>query len=207
MEVLLGLVILIGSAILHEVMHGWVANKLGDPTARIMGRLTLNPLPHIDPVMSIIVPALLLFSGSPIIFGAAKPVPVDPRHFKDPKKDMAIVALAGPLTNLAIAGVSAVLFNLMYFIPSLNFLTPVFFLISLYNLMLCFVNLIPIPPLDGSRVMSAILPDEIARTYNSIDRIGFFLLFFLLTFPIGSFSLGRILDSLLSTSLRLLGMQ
>src|SRR5437868_2496192 len=113
MELLLGLVVLIFSAILHEIMHGWVANKFGDPTARIMGRLTLNPIPHIDPVMSIILPALLLFSGSPIIFGAAKPVPVDPRHFKDPKKDMAIVALAGPMTNLGLAIIGALLFHVL----------------------------------------------------------------------------------------------
>ena len=107
MELVIGLVILILSAILHEVMHGFTAFKLGDPTAKILGRLTLNPLPHIDPVMSVIIPALLVFSGSPIIFGAAKPVPINPIHFKDPKKDMALVALAGPLTNLFLAIISA----------------------------------------------------------------------------------------------------
>lgn len=203
MELLLGLFVLLFSAILHEIMHGWVANKLGDPTARIMGRLTLNPIPHIDPVMSIILPALLLFSGSPIIFGAAKPVPVDPRHFKDPKKDMAIVALAGPVTNLVLAVIAALLFHLTSGIPILS---NVLMLVVVYNLILCFINLIPIPPLDGSRVITAILPDDLARTYNSIERIGFFLVFFLLVFPLGSFSLSRLLNSLLYSSLKLLGL-
>lgn len=203
MELLLGLFVLLFSAILHEIMHGWVANKLGDPTARIMGRLTLNPIPHIDPVMSIILPALLLFSGSPIIFGAAKPVPIDPRHFKDPKKDMAIVALAGPVTNLVLAVAAGLLFHLTSGIPILS---NVLMLVVVYNLILCFINLIPIPPLDGSRVITAILPDDLARTYNSIERIGFFLVFFLLVFPLGSFSLSNLLDSLLYSSLKLLGL-
>ncbi|KKS70660.1 MAG: Peptidase M50, partial [Candidatus Daviesbacteria bacterium GW2011_GWA2_42_7] len=103
MEFLIPIVILVASAILHEIMHGVVADRLGDPTARIMGRLTLNPIPHLDPIMSILLPTLLVLSGSPIIFGAAKPVPVNPIHFRDPKKDMALTALSGPLTNIALA--------------------------------------------------------------------------------------------------------
>ncbi|MBI2036174.1 site-2 protease family protein, partial [Candidatus Microgenomates bacterium] len=97
MELIIGLIILIYSAILHEVAHGFVAERLGDPTARLMGRLTLNPKPHIDPMMSIALPLILILSGSPIIFGAAKPVPVDPFNLKEGRKDMSIVALAGPL--------------------------------------------------------------------------------------------------------------
>ena len=100
---LFSLLVLLFSAIFHEYAHGWVANRLGDPTARLLGRLTLNPIPHIDLFSSILLPALLLAVGSPIIFGAAKPVPVNPIHFRDPKKDMALVALCGPLTNLLIA--------------------------------------------------------------------------------------------------------
>src|SRR5436190_10300318 len=99
MEIVLPLIVLLFSAILHEIMHGVVANRLGDPTARIMGRLTLNPIPHLDPVMSVVAPALMLIaSNGTFAFGAAKPVPVNPVHFKDPKKDMALVGLAGPLT-------------------------------------------------------------------------------------------------------------
>src|SRR3989344_200205 len=165
MEFLIPLVILIFSAVLHEIMHGAVADKLGDPTARIMGRLTVNPIPHLDPLMSVLLPALLVFSGSPVIFGAAKPVPVNPIHFKDPKKDMALVALAGPLTNIALALISA---QIIRFLPSGaeplwgGALSSFLFLVVIYNLMLAIINLIPIPPLDGSKVLAAILPDDLA---------------------------------------------
>lgn len=206
---LLGLVILICSAILHEIMHGWTASKLGDPTARLLGRLTLNPLPHIDPIMSILVPLLLVISGSPIIFGAAKPVPVNPMNLRDGRKDMALVALAGPATNLVIALISALFFHLTsqpIFQTNLSLLTPVFFLITLYNLMLGFINLIPIPPLDGSKVFSVLLPDELARAYMSIERFGFILVFMLLAFPFGPFSLSGFLSFLIFRSMELLGL-
>lgn len=203
MLMLLGLVILIASAILHEIMHGWVASKLGDPTAKIMGRLTLNPLPHIDPIMSVLVPVLLLFSGSPIIFGAAKPVPVNPIHFKDPRKDMALVALAGPGTNIVLALIGA---GLAHIFSSVFPLYYFFSLVTFYNLMLAFLNLIPIPPLDGSKVFSIILPDHIARTYLSIGSIGIFILFFLLLFPLGSFSLGSVLSYFIFQSMAFLGL-
>ncbi|HVT01080.1 MAG TPA: site-2 protease family protein [Patescibacteria group bacterium] len=202
MEIIIGVVVLVISAILHEIMHGVVADKLGDPTARVMGRLTLNPIPHIDPVMSILVPALLVMSGSPVIFGAAKPVPVNPIHFKDPKKDMALVSLAGPLTNLFIAIVAS---QIIRFIPLGYPLTTLFYTIVLYNLMLGFINLIPIPPLDGSKVLAAFLPNELALSYLSIDRIGIFILFALLLFPIGGFSLGDIISNLIIFSVHILG--
>ena len=203
MEILIPLVVLIFSAILHEVMHGFVANKLGDPTARILGRLTLNPIPHLDPIMSILVPALLIFSGSPIIFGAAKPVPIDPRNFKDPKKDMALAALAGPLTNLSLAIIAAFLIRFVF--QDAPLISPILYMIVLYNLILTIVNLIPIPPLDGSKVLVAFLPNELARAYLSIERFGIFILFFLLLSPIGSFSLGNIISQLILFSVRILG--
>src|SRR5690349_15414088 len=112
MDMLLGIIVIVFSAILHEVMHGFVADRLGDPTARHMGRLTLNPIPHIDPLNSIIIPAILIFSGSPIIFGAAKPVPVNPLNLHDGKKDLALVALAGPITNIMLAVIAALLLKL-----------------------------------------------------------------------------------------------
>lgn len=203
--VVIGLVILILSAILHEIMHGWVANKLGDPTARLLGRLTLNPLPHIDPIMSVLVPVLLVLTNAPIIFGAAKPVPVNPMHFKDPRKDMALVALAGPLTNIGIALVSALLYHLT--LPlNIPFLAPVLFLVTFYNLMLGFINLIPIPPLDGSKVFSVLLPDDLARSYMSIERFGFIIVFMLLAFPFGPFSLSSILSHFIFQSMNLLGL-
>src|SRR3989338_4493907 len=117
------LIILIFSAILHEVAHGFVAEKLGDPTARLAGRLTLNPKNHIDPFMSILLPLLLIISGSPVIFGAAKPVPVDPFNLKEGRKDIALVSLAGPLTNVFIAIIPSFLIKAIYFfinVPSEN---------------------------------------------------------------------------------------
>ncbi len=202
MGLLIPLIVLIFSAILHEVMHGVVADRLGDPTARVMGRLTLNPIPHIDPIMSIIVPALLIFSGSPILFGAAKPVPINPLHFKDPKKDMALTALAGPLTNIFIAVLAAFILKFARF----SGLEPFLYTVVLYNLILAFVNLIPIPPLDGSRVLAAILPNELASVYMSIERYGIFILFFLLLMPIGNLSLGFLINKLVMFSIGLLGL-
>lgn len=205
------ILILIFSAVLHEIMHGFVANKLGDPTAKLMGRLTLNPIPHIDPMMSVILPTILYFtSQGQVIFAAAKPVPVNPMHFKDPRKDMALVALAGPMTNFAIALVATGLMYLLLLagptngVPesfALGFTAFIIYRIIEINLFLGFLNLIPIPPLDGSKVFSILLPSDIARTYMSIESFGIFILFFLLSFPIGGFSLGELLSRLVSTSL------
>ena len=202
MEFLIPIAILVFSAILHEVMHGVVADKLGDPTARVMGRLTLNPIPHLDPIMSVLLPALLVISGSPIIFGAAKPVPVNPIHFKDPKKDMALTALAGPLTNMLLAIIAAQIIKIT---PAEPILHTILYSIVLYNLMLTIINLIPIPPLDGSKVLAAILPNDLARSYLAIEQFGIFILFFLLFFPIGGFSLGSIINDLILFSINLLG--
>lgn len=194
MGLLFSLVILIFSAILHEVAHGFVADRLGDPTARLMGRLTLNPLKHIDPVMSIILPALLLFSGSPILFGAAKPVPIDPFNLKEGRKDVALVSLAGPLTNMLLAVVASFLMRIFLFN---DFLFPILKLIVDINLLLAIFNLIPIPPLDGSKVFSMLLPEDSANAYLSIGSMGMFILFFLLLFPLGPFSLQEIMFNLL----------
>jgi len=203
MEILIPLVVLLFSAILHEIMHGVVADKLGDPTARVMGRLTLNPIPHLDPIMSIALPVLLLISGSPVIFGAAKPVPINPMHFKDPKKDMAITGLAGPLTNIALVLIAA--FIIRTFPIGIPFITSILYTIVLYNLILAIINLIPIPPLDGSRVLIAFLPNNLARIYLSIEPYGIFILFGLLLFPLGNFSLGFLINNLILYSVRLLG--
>ena len=202
MEFLIPIVILVASAILHEIMHGVVADRLGDSTARIMGRLTLNPIPHLDPIMSILLPTLLVLSGSPIIFGAAKPVPVNPIHFRDPKKDMALTALSGPLTNIALALVAS---QILRFLPLNPLIYTVLSSIVIYNLMLAIINLIPIPPLDGSKVLAAILPNEIARSYLAIEQFGIFILFFFLLFPIGGFSLGQLINNLILFSINLLG--
>lgn len=202
MELLLGLVVLIFSAILHEVAHGLVADRLGDPTARLMGRLTLNPIPHIDPIMSIALPLLLIFSGSPVIFGGAKPVPIDPYNLREGRKDVALVALAGPLTNVLLAvsasillhGLASVVPHLppdIYLTVSVNILYLLLYTIASYNILLAIFNLLPIPPLDGSKIFSLLLPEELAATYLSLSSIGMLILFFLLLFPIGGFSLSQ----------------
>lgn len=202
MEFLIPLLILIFSAMLHEVMHGLAADRLGDPTARLMGRLTLNPIPHLDPIMSILLPAMLVISGSPVIFGAAKPVPVNPVHFKDPKKDMALTALSGPLTNVLLAVLASQILKAIGFSSPL---APILYMVVLYNLMLTIINLIPIPPLDGSKVLAAILPDDLASIYLSLQQYGIFILFFLLFFPIGGFSLNQVISNLIFFSVNLLG--
>lgn len=200
--IVITLVVLLFSAILHEIMHGFIAEKLGDPTARVMGRLTLNPIPHIDPFMSILLPGILLLSGSPIIFGAAKPVPVNPIHLQDPKKDMALVALAGPLTNIVLAVASALLFHTFSVSPLVS---TILFTIVFYNLVLAIVNLIPIPPLDGSKVLGAVLPDSVARTYFSLEPFGLIILFMLFLIPIGGLSLGGLISQLVFSALTFLG--
>ena len=193
--------ILIFSAILHEVAHGFVAYRLGDPTAKIMGRLTLNPISHIDPVMSILLPLMLILSGSPVIFGAAKPVPVDPFNLREGRKDMALVALAGPLTNILLAILASILLNL----SGQTALAPLFYVMGTINLLLAIFNLLPIPPLDGSKVFSLILPEKEANAYLSLGSIGMFMIFFLLLFPIGGFSLGNFIFSLLNSAQQLIG--
>jgi Zn-dependent protease len=209
---LVSLVILVYSAILHEIAHGFVAEKLGDPTARLMGRLTLNPKSHIDPFMSILLPLLLIISGSPIVFGAAKPVPVDPFNFRDGRKDLAIVALAGPATNVLIAVIAAVFLKiLMIFAASSTsaLLIPVATFLALVvrmNLLLAIFNFIPIPPLDGSKVFALLLPEKEAAMYMSVGTFGILIIFFLLMFPIGGFSLQSVMFNLLTFSQHLLGL-
>ncbi len=202
MEILLPIVILVFSAILHEIMHGVVAEKLGDSTARIMGRLTLNPIPHLDPIGSILLPLLAIFGNTGIFFAWAKPVPINPLHFKDPKKDMALTALAGPLTNLLIAIVAA---QLLRFAKADDIIQAILFVTVRLNLALAVINLIPIPPLDGSKVLASILPNDLARSYLSIERFGIFILLALLLFPIGGFSLSELINNLTIFSLKFLG--
>jgi Zn-dependent protease len=204
---LLVVVVLIFSAILHEIAHGYVADKLGDPTARLMGRLTLNPKNHIDPVMSIILPLLLIFSGSPVVFGAAKPVPVDPFNLKEGRKDLAIVSLAGPLTNIIIAIIASIFVKFSFVFGDFELIIQMFFSVVVQmNLLLAIFNLIPIPPLDGSKIFSLLLPEKEANTYMSLGSIGFLILFFLLMFPIAGFSLGELVFGLLTFSEKLLGL-
>lgn len=167
----------------HEVAHGWVAKLYGDKTADQQGRLTLNPIKHIDLVGTLILPGLLLITFSGFIFGWAKPVPVDARNFKNPKKAMMMVALAGPLSNLLMAIGWALLARLGVAIGIEYITMPLIYTgiagITI-NLVLALINLLPIPPLDGSRIVSGLLPDYWAWRFNQLERFGFLILILLL---------------------------
>lgn len=165
MDLIFSLLILIISVILHEVAHGYMANWLGDPTARLQGRLTLNPLSHIDPIGSILLPALLVFTRSPVLIGYAKPVPYNPYNLPG-KYDETLVAFAGPGTNILLA----VIFGLLIRFGGTAMSAPMldaFSAIVYINMLLALFNLIPVPPLDGSKVLSGILPGALGDAYGS----------------------------------------
>ena len=175
------LAVVIPSAIIHEYMHGWVADRLGDPTARYAGRLTLNPKSHIDLWGTILLPLLLYFStGGRFLFAYAKPVPYNPYNLKNQRTGPMWVALAGPLSNFFLA----FLFSLVIRLLPLGDIT-VFLLIIVYaNVGLAIFNLLPIPPLDGSKVLYALLPDSLLGVKQTLDRYGFVILIaFILFFP------------------------
>ncbi len=175
---------LIFAITVHEAAHGWVASKLGDPTAKQLGRLTLNPLPHIDPVGTIILPiAMLVLSG--FIFGWAKPVPVNIRNFREPRKDMAMVALAGPASNLMMALFWGFMWKLAMILPDSMywFAVPLLLMGKIgiqFNFILLVLNLLPLPPLDASRVLSWLLPTRLALKLDEIEPYGAFILIGLL---------------------------
>ena len=150
------------SAVIHELMHGVAASKLGDPTARLMGRLTLNPLVHLDAFGSVILPILLTLTNSPVLFGWAKPIPYNPFNLRPGRWSEAIVAGAGPFSNLAIAVIGGLIIR-SQIVSGAN---DIVFIIVIVNVMLCVFNLIPVPPLDGSKVLGAILPRSASILYN-----------------------------------------
>lgn len=175
------IIALIMSIVLHEMAHGYAANWLGDPTARLAGRLSGNPLVHIDPLGSVLIPALLFFSSSPFLFGWAKPVPYNPYNLQNQKWGEAIVAAAGPAVNVVLAIVFAIIIRLDVVLN----LSPAFINLAesvvLINVLLAFFNLIPIPPLDGSKILKALLPYPLAVKYQSLtmtfERFGLFATF------------------------------
>ncbi len=203
---------LVFAIVFHEVAHGWVAFRLGDPTARMMGRLTLNPIPHIDLIGTIIMPLALFFlTDGRMIFGYAKPVPIDPRYFKDPKKGMALSALSGPGVNIAMAVLFAfllrvVLMGLEGAVPEPAwswFAVPVSLMLGygiIINVVLAVLNLLPIPPLDGSRVVYWLLPERMAASYYRLEPYGTFILLALIMFGV----LGRIMVPIIRPLLQLL---
>lgn len=198
------LIILLFSIILHECAHGLAAEHHGDPTARQAGRITLNPIPHLDPIGSILLPFIMimmsLFGAPGFIFGWAKPVPINPYNLNDPKRDMMWIGLAGPATNFGIAFLLALLFRLFAFPASLAAII-LFYGVTI-NLLLAIFNLIPIPPLDGSRILTGILPEEYSYRLSRIEPFGFIILIILLISGIFNF----IFMGVLKLSILLTGM-
>lgn len=193
------------AVVIHEYAHGWMANQLGDPTARHAGRLTLNPLAHIDPVGTIFFPLMLVFLSSlsgirPIIFGWAKPVPVNFSLLRHPKKDMLWVSLAGVGANFLLAFIFSIFLRIGLF--PLNSYGGLFLSYAvLINLVLAVFNAIPIPPLDGSRVLLSILPRELAHSYMQLERFGFLILLGLLYLGL----LGKVIWPIVITLAHVLG--
>jgi Zn-dependent protease len=179
----------------HEVAHGWIASKLGDKTAMMMGRLTLNPLKHIDPMGTILIPGLLLLMNAGFIFGYAKPVPITWQNLKQPKRDMALVAVAGPLSNLLMATGWALLIRVALLLGESGTALAYMGVAGItINIILMILNLLPLPPLDGGRVMTGLLPGPWAYQFSRIEPYGFFILIGLLVTGV----LGLILWPLIS---------
>lgn len=168
----------------HEVAHGWVAMRLGDPTAKMLGRLTLNPIKHVDPIGTVVVPAFLFFTGG-FLFGWAKPVPITWENLKNPRRDVAYVAIAGPAANLIMAIFWALIMKLGILLSPTT--ASWFYPLALMgkagieiNLILMLLNLLPIPPLDGGRVLSALLPGPLSYKFNRLEPYGIFIILGLL---------------------------
>lgn len=203
-KIILWIVPLLFAITVHETAHGWVASKLGDPTAKLLGRLTLNPLKHIDPIGTIIVPAIL-FSLGGFIFGWAKPVPITWQNLKHPRRDMALVAAAGPLANLLMAFLWVGIAKMAMGFDN----APVIYMAQVgisINLVLMLLNLIPIPPLDGSRVVASFLSPKMAYQFNKLEVYGFLILVLLLASGVLGRILGPLLQSLLSVFFRFFGL-
>ncbi|MBL1353376.1 MAG: site-2 protease family protein [Zetaproteobacteria bacterium] len=171
--------------VLHEVAHGWVAFKLGDDTAYWLGRLTLNPIKHIDPIGTLLIPIALLIMQSPFLFGYAKPVPINWKKLRNPQRDMVWVALAGPITNLILALLSTLVLMLAVQLPAslLWFTQPLALMCQasiIINLVLLVFNLIPLPPLDGGRVAVGLLPYSLSQQLSRLEPYGFMIIIVLL---------------------------
>jgi Zn-dependent protease len=182
MDYLFLIVVLLFSIVIHEVSHGATANYLGDPTAKYSGRLTLNPLKHLDPIGSFLLPLFLIILRSPILFGWARPVPINPYNFRDQKYGAAKVALAGPASNLMVALVFGLALRFFPEIVKILGLYLMFSYIAYINILLAIFNLLPFPPLDGSHILFTFLPPRFENLKIFLSQFGIFLLFFILFF-------------------------
>jgi Zn-dependent protease len=187
-EILIVLVVLISSLSVHEAAHAFAADKLGDPTARHLGRLSLNPAVHVDPIGTLLFPLIAFITGVPLI-GWAKPVPVDPRYLKHPKRDFALIAAAGPASNLVMAAVGAAAFQLARGAAGpgdiaggvlTSALLPLLFMFAIVNVLLAVFNMIPVPPLDGGNVLLGLLPAGPARLVEQLRPYGILILYALM---------------------------
>jgi Zn-dependent protease len=183
-DLILFLPVLLFSVVLHEYAHGWMARRQGDDTAYMLGRLTLNPIPHIDPIGSVLLPVLLIITNAPFVLGWAKPVPVNPRKYRNYKRGDILVSLAGIVVNLALAVIATLVMVLVILLArGLPAAAPTFELIVqmmqravLINLVLAFFNLIPVPPLDGSHVLYHLLPPKLGLAYRGLYQYGMMIL-------------------------------
>lgn len=197
---------LVPAIMIHEIAHGWAALRCGDTTARDAGRLSFNPLRHVDPFMSVVLPLILIVTGSSVIFGGAKPVPVNLRRCRDPRRAYWITAVAGPASNLVQAVAGAILYHVCAeFLPPVAFSFYLAYFLRSYvvtNVALMVFNLVPVPPLDGSRVVTVLLPPDLAWRYAQLERYGMFVIFALLYVP----TFNRLIGAAIVRVLGLLGM-
>ena len=179
--------------IIHEVAHGYIAYKFGDPTPKLAGRLSLDPMVHLDPFYSIFLPIILIAMGSNIVFGMAKPVPINPNNFRDYKKGIRYVSLAGPVSNLLLAFIAGSLLGIfvgilkflipsLLFIPFFNIIERIFLNTISINLFLAFFNLLPIPPLDGSKVLASFMSYQNMQKFLALEQYGIYIIFLFIYF-------------------------
>jgi Zn-dependent protease len=188
-QLVIAFIVLLFSLTVHETAHAWTADRLGDPTARMLGRVSLNPVVHADPIGTVLFPLLAMISGVPLI-GWAKPVPVNMRHLSHPRRDYMLVAAAGPASNLILAVVAASILAVMPISPLVldepNISVPLANLFSMaiqLNLLLAVFNMLPIPPLDGGNVLSGLLPPPLAARFDQIRPYGFLLIYAVILTP------------------------